>query len=152
MRIGDFREKGWLGLLTLAALVSLACGRPAPASSEARADISAVDAVPQRRDADDTSRFLAGMPGREGSPFRELENSPSWKEHRRVMDDAWNSTEGGLIAGLGAFQKQELAGTSLASAPVFYPFGGPDALTPLQFFPGTRTYVMVALEPPGSLP
>lgn len=92
------------------------------------------------------------MPGKEGSPFTELEATPEWKEHRRLLDQAWKGTNDTLVAGLGAFQKQELAGAPLSDAPVFYPFGGPDALTPLQFFPRSASYVMVALEPPGTLP
>jgi hypothetical protein len=111
-----------------------------------------VDAVPHRRDADDTARFLAGMPGAEGSPFKELEKDPAWQAHRQSMDKGWSGAESTLIAGLGEFQKAELAAQPLATAPVFYPFGGPDALTPLLYFPRSSEYVMVALEPAGTLP
>ena len=44
-----------------------------------------VDPVPQRRDADDTARFLAGLPGKPGSPYQELEASPAWQEHRQFV-------------------------------------------------------------------
>jgi len=111
-----------------------------------------VDPVPQRRDADDTARFLAGMPGRPGSPFSELEATASWKQHRQLLDEAWKGTDGSLIAGLREFQKQELAAEPIVQAPVFYPFAGPDVLTPIQSFPHSASYVMVALEPPGTLP
>jgi hypothetical protein len=68
------------------------------------------------------------------------------------MDQAWSGARDSLIAGLGDFQKQELATAPILTAPVFYPFGGPDALTPLLCFPRSPSYVMVALEPPGTLP
>jgi hypothetical protein len=51
-----------------------------------------------------------------------------------------------------AFQKQELGGVSIANSTVFYPFSGPDALMATIFFPGSPTYVMVGLEPAGTLP
>src|SRR5206468_2393404 len=87
-----------------------------------------------------------------GSPFAALESSEAWKENHRLQDQAWKTAEGTMIARLGEFQKTELAAPPIATAPVFYPFGGPDALTPLVFFPNSPTYVMVALEPTGTLP
>jgi hypothetical protein len=38
------------------------------------------------------------------------------------------------------------------TAPLFYPFGGPDVLSALQFFPEASSYVLVGLEPPGKIP
>ncbi len=37
-------------------------------------------------------------------------------------------------------------------SPLFYPFSGPDALMMNVFFPDNPIYVMVGLEPPGTLP
>jgi len=51
-----------------------------------------------------------------------------------------------------AFQKAELSSPPAAAAPVFYPFSGPDALTITVFFPQSPVYVMVGLEPAGTLP
>jgi hypothetical protein len=51
-----------------------------------------------------------------------------------------------------AFQKRELSGISIANSTVFYPFSGPDALMITIFFPRSPTYVMVGLEPAGTLP
>src|SRR5207253_591340 len=98
------------------------------------------------------ARFLAGMPGKQGSPYAELESNPAWQEHRKVLDEAWGGADGSLIAGLTEFQKKELAAAPISAAPVFYPFAGPDSLTPVLCFPLSPTYVMVALEPPGTLP
>src|SRR5438067_215912 len=139
----------WIGLMLA---VVCGCRRADPVRAEQTPAVQFVDLVPQRRDADDTARFLAGMPGKPGSPFGDLENTEAWKENRRLLDEAWSGAEGTLIAGLGDFQKQELATTPILTAPVFYPFGGPDALTPLLCFPRSPQYVMVALEPPGTLP
>ena len=127
------------------------CQRPAPivAASESH---TTPDVVPHQRDADDVARFIAGLPGTAGSPFAELESSAAWKQHRRLLDDAWHKTEGSLIIGLQQFQQQEVGAAIPPSTPVFYPFGGPDALTPILCFPQSPAYVMVALEPAGTLP
>jgi hypothetical protein len=108
--------------------------------------------VPHQRNADDTARFFAGLPGRPGSPFAELETTVAWQEHRRRMDAAWSRAEEQFIESLRAFQQAELNGAPMRDSTVFYPFSGPDALTPILCFPHSPTYVLVALEPVGTLP
>src|SRR6185295_5807918 len=115
-------------LLSLAAAVLLSgCGHP-PLNAERRESTAKASNVPRARDADDTARFLAGLPGTPESPFAELESSEAWQTHRQRVDEAWRKAETDLIAGLGTFQKQELSHDPAWAAPVFYPFGGPDAL------------------------
>jgi len=140
--------------LTLCLLTALcACGHSSPSvASGETAAAKNQDPVPHLRDADDTARFIAGMPGTPGSPFAALEETAAWKEHRRQLDESWQKAEDSLISGLQDFQKNELSETALRSSPVFYPFGGPDALTLVLCFPQSPTYVMVALEPAGTLP
>jgi len=149
-----FAESGrpkWLsGLVVIAAIAAASCSHPAPPESKVQAP--SVDPVPQSREADDTARFLAGLPSKTGSPYLELEADPAWKEHREVLDRAWHGAQNSLIDGLAEFQKKELATSPLSTEPVFYPFAGPDSLTPVLCFPNSPSYVMVALEPPGTLP
>ncbi len=98
------------------------------------------------------ARFLAGMPGTPGSPYAALEANEVWKEHRRVVDAAWQQAEREQLPGLRKFQADELSAPSLQNATVFYPFSGPDSLTATLYFPHNPLYVMVALEPAGTLP
>ncbi len=109
-------------------------------------------ALAPSRDADDTARFVAGLPGTPGSPFANLEATEAWKEHRILMDEAWGAAESGLIGGLREFQKQQLDSIALRNSTVFYPFGGPDALSVTVLFPQRPLYVIVGLEPAGTLP
>ncbi len=152
MFIGEKKKISRLGLVVLAAWAAGGCSHPPPASTVSRSAGPAVDPVPQGRQANDTARFLAGLPGKPGSPFTGLEATAAWREHRQLLDKAWRGTDSTLIAGLSEFQKEELSAPPLVAAPVFYPFGGPDALTPIFCFPRSPSYVMVALEPPGTLP
>ena len=109
-------------------------------------------AIPHDRYANDLGRFLAGLPGRTGSPLGELEGLPAWIEHREELDRAWSGMERSSLAAMRAFQKQELSAAPVIQAPVFYPFSGPDALMVTTFFPANAVYVMVGLEPTGTLP
>ena len=85
----------WIGLMLA---VVCGCRRADPVRAEQKPAVQFVDSVPQRRDADDTARFLAGMPGKAGSPFAALESSEAWKENRRLQDQAWKGAEGTMIA------------------------------------------------------
>jgi hypothetical protein len=109
-------------------------------------------AAPRDRYADDLGRFLAGLPARTGGQFGELQEQPAWIKHRREMDRAWSRIEEGSLPAMRAFQKQELYTATIAKSPVFYPFSGPDALMVTVLFPENPTYVMVGLEPAGTLP
>lgn len=112
----------------------------------------AADTVPRSREADDVGRFVAGMPGKAGSPFAELEKSEAWIEHHRLLDDAWRRANERLVRGLSDFQAQELKDRLRSDLPVFYPFSGPDTLTMTLLFPDSPVYLMVGLEPAGTLP
>jgi hypothetical protein len=129
----------------------LACGGSVPKKMETSASSQPVVAeAPRARDADDLARFLAGMPGKPGSPFSGQEDLAAWKTHRRELDAAWDGIGKKSLPAMQEFQTQELAaaGKSL----VFYPFSGPDTLMLTIFFPHSPTYVMVGLEPAGTLP
>ena len=108
--------------------------------------------VPQDRYADDVGRFLAGLPAKPGSPLADLQKTNAWTQHRRELDRVWERFEGIQLAGMRAFQKQELSQPAMVRRPVFYPFSGPDTLMVTTFFPHNPLYVMVGLEPPGTLP
>jgi hypothetical protein len=138
-------------LILLLSLVLAACGRVSSASAEGK-PAGQSDPVTRSREADDTARFLAGLPGNPGSPFAKLENDDAWKEHSGLVDAAWRKADGDLLAGLREFQAQELKAAPMTAGPVFYPFSGPDALMATEYFPHSPVYVFAALEPAGTLP
>ena len=140
-----------LCILTSAFLLS-ACTAPRKVAAESLVKDQQPDLVPHSREANDVARFLAGMPGTPGSPYAALEESEIWKEHRRIVDAAWRQAENEQLSGLRKFQADELSAPALQSATVFYPFSGPDSLTATLYFPHNPLYVMVALEPAGTLP
>ena len=142
-----------MGALCLAfGLLAVSCdSRPKQTAGSAPADPFA-GAIPHDRYADDLSRFLAGLPSNPGSPFAGYETHRAWVKHREELDHAWARIEESSLPAMRAFQKQELQDAAITHAPVLYPFSGPDALMVTVFFPANPTYVMIGLEPAGTLP
>jgi hypothetical protein len=147
------RLQRWLvlGPILFLAILFSACGR-SPTLEVHAASTPPPDPTPRLREADDTARFVAGLPVAVGSSYAGLETNWVWQEHRRLMDNAWHRAEAGLINGLREFQRRELSASPISSATVFYPFSGPDALTIALCFPQSPVYVFVGLEPAGTLP
>jgi len=132
----------------------LSCSHPTQtvaAPPAAPPDVFA-DSAPHSREANDAGRFLAGLPGTEGSAFTELEKQEAWSVHRRELDKAWSGIESKTLPAMQQFGAKELSAPAIVKSPVFYPFSGPDALMITVFFPQNSVYLMVALEPPGTLP
>src|SRR3954453_7656847 len=81
------------------------CSAPRPVAAESLPKEQAASNVPHSREANDVARFLAGMPGKSGSPYADLEKSDAWQEHRRITDAAWHEAESEQLPGLRQFQK-----------------------------------------------
>ena len=99
--------------------------------------------------ADDTARFLAGMMPSADSPLVPLTRDPAWQHHARSFDAAFAQLEQRQLSRIRAWAETNLA----APRPtMFYMFSGPDFLYADAFYSKATTYVLSALEPPGSVP
>jgi hypothetical protein len=134
------------------ALLAVSCSHAPPSTARKPSPDRFSTAAPGDRYADDLGRFLAGLPARAGGPFAELEKQPAWVKHRGELDRAWSRFERDPLPAMSAFQQRELRAAPIPTAAVFYPFSGPDALMVTVLFPENPVYVMVGLEPAGTLP
>ena len=99
--------------------------------------------------ANDTARFLAGMPVSEDSPLAPIAQDPNVKQHAAYFDAAFGKVEINQLAKIRAWSAANLT----APKPVmFYMFGGPDFMYANAFFPNATTYVLSGLEPVGQSP
>jgi hypothetical protein len=99
--------------------------------------------------ANDTARFLAGMPPSAESPLMPLTKDPAWQRHARFFDAAFEQLEQRQLSKIRAWADANLA----APRPtMFYMFSGPDFLYADAFYSKATTYVLSALEPVGSVP
>jgi hypothetical protein len=118
-----------------AAAMFLAAGMPARAADTVTAN--------------DTARFLAGMPPSAGSPLAPLTQDPAWQRHARFFDAAFAQLEQRQLTKIRAWAAANLAAPKPT---MFYMFSGPDFLYADAFYPRATTYVLSALEPVGSVP
>jgi hypothetical protein len=99
--------------------------------------------------ANDTARFLAGMAPSAESPLTPLTKDPAWQHHARFLDSAFAQLEQRQLSKIRTWADTNLA----APRPtMFYMFSGPDFLYANAFYSKASTYVLSALEPPGSVP
>jgi len=99
--------------------------------------------------ADDTARFLAGMMPSADSPLIALTRDPAWQRHAKFFDSAFGQLEQRQMSKVRAWSDANLAAPKPT---MFYMFSGPDFLYANAFYPKATTYVLSALEPPGSIP
>jgi len=108
--------------------------------------------LPVRADtasADDTAKFLAGMMPSADSPLLPLTRDPAWQRHAKFFGSAFAQLEQRQLSKIRAWSETHLA----APRPtMFYMFSGPDFLYADAFYSKATTYVLSALEPPGSVP
>jgi hypothetical protein len=98
---------------------------------------------------DDTARFLAGMAPSAGSPLTPLTKDPAWQHHARFFDAAFAQLEQHQLSKIRTWSAANLAAPKPT---MFYMFSGPDFLYADAFYSKATTYVLSALEPPGSVP
>lgn len=122
-------------IATLAATMLLAALTPVRAADTATAD--------------DTAKFLAGMMPSADSALTPLTKDPAWQRHAKFFDTAFAQLEQRQLSRIRAWSEANLA----APRPtMFYMFSGPDFLYANAFYGKATTYVLSALEPPGSVP
>ena len=99
--------------------------------------------------ANDTARFLAGLPPSTSSPLVALTKDPAWLSHARYFDSVFASEESAHLSKVRQFSKEYLTDKQDT---MLYMFSGPDFLYATSFFPNASTYVLAGLEPVGVIP
>jgi hypothetical protein len=99
--------------------------------------------------ADDTARFLAGMLPSADSPLMPLTRDAAWQHHAKFFDAAFAQLEQRQLSKIRIWANANLAAPKPT---MFYMFSGPDFLYADAFYSNASTYVLSALEPPGSVP
>ena len=99
--------------------------------------------------ANDTARFLAGLPPADDSPLAPLAKDRSWQQHAGIFNGAFERAEKSQLSRIRAWSS---ANITSARPTVFYMFSGPDFLYANAFYPKAKTYVLAGLEPVGTVP
>lgn len=76
----------------------------------------------------------------------------TFTKHSENFETKWSAFEKKRMIELRNFQKSELSNVVSKTETLFYPFSGPDILHAQTFFPDANHYVLMGLEPVGTLP
>ncbi len=86
------------------------------------------------------------------SVFAGIQSSSDFQAFSKNFDKRWMNFDSSRLNSLRTFRENELSKVVTTSSTLFYPFSGPDILYSQTFFPNADKYVMIGLEPVGSLP
>lgn len=105
-----------------------------------------------KRYFNDVARLVAGLPQENESKLDSFQQSASWKKYSRSISSNWASLTQRQLTPMKTWGTTELKEIRENSETVFYPFSGPDIMNAFTFFPHAQKYVMIGLEPVGSVP
>jgi len=91
----------------------------------------------------DTARWLAGL---------QLDASAPVSQAQLETNAAWDRLRVTRLAPMKAFAETHFADERAHCDTLFYPFGGPDIINALSFFPSCKRYILFGLEHVGELP
>lgn len=86
------------------------------------------------------------------SIYQYVQNIADFKSFSKNFDKRWNTYDSTRLVNLRKFRENEISKVVKPQSTLFYPFSGPDILHAQTFFPEADQYVMIGLEPVGSLP
>lgn len=84
--------------------------------------------------------------------YKYVLTTPDFKVFSKNFDKRWMTYDSSRLMNLRKFKENEISKVVKPQTTLFYPFSGPDILHAQTFFPEADKYVMIGLEPVGSLP
>jgi hypothetical protein len=84
--------------------------------------------------------------------YKVIQTSNDFKVFSKNFDKRWKTYDSTRLTNLRSFKVNEISKIVKPQTTLFYPFSGPDILHAQTFFPEADKYVMIGLEPVGSLP
>ncbi|MFA6923497.1 MAG: hypothetical protein WC223_04510 [Bacteroidales bacterium] len=101
---------------------------------------------------DDIAKYLAGMKPDSNGGLSNLCSNPVWKKYFAISNYKWTDFHSKKTTVIRSWSNKELSDVEKNSQIIFYPFSGPDILHAFTFFPNAKKYIMIGLEPVGTIP
>ena len=108
--------------------------------------------APDTAYAQDVAMFLGGEQPSRHSDLTALAATPAWQAFAKDQDKSWDKYRATHTTRMTKWANTELDSVHASSPTIFYPFSGPDFLNVFTMFPTSQTYVLMGLEPVGSVP
>lgn len=98
------------------------------------------------------ARFLGGRPVHKGARLSRMQQSADYRRYSKETLQRWKFKTTKRIDDQNAWQAQYIKPQIGSPRTIVYPFGGPDLLYVMSMFPNSSRYVLLGLEPVGSVP
>jgi hypothetical protein len=98
---------------------------------------------------DDLARLLAGMPTNQN--YQNIGDTGFYNKYKLSMSYEWDKLEKEKIQPILKWQNENINHTLRGNKTCFYPYSGADFLYANLFFPDADNYILIGLEPPGSI-
>ena len=119
-------------------------------SDSVKINLTVVNRIPINDSLDELAGIIAGSMEK-SSIYPSITSSSFYKNYRAQFSKRWNNFDSLRINKLKNFHDSDLVKNVQPGRVVFYPFSGPDFLYAGLFFPEAEKYLMVGLEPVGTL-
>lgn len=113
--------------------------------------IEKVSEVPTNDTLNAVANIMSGITDT-SSIYKFIQSSSDFKAFSKNFDKRWMAYDSSRLMNLRKFKENEISKVVTSQSTLFYPFSGPDILHAQTFFPEADKYVMIGLEPVGSLP
>lgn len=133
-------------MIRLVLVMALAYGLSASAQEVRRALPLAAEARPN-----EVARFLAGVPLSDDSELAQIQREPGYAEHVKALARLTKHYDQHYFSKMRSWSAAELAPRIAMNRPVYYFFGGPDAVSALALYPDAPVYILGGLESVGSI-
>ncbi|MCC7302988.1 MAG: hypothetical protein IT233_10125 [Bacteroidia bacterium] len=101
---------------------------------------------------DQVASYLCGLPVLSGSLDKKLTTAAEWKSYAQRSSSRWKQYDSTRVIPQISWRNRELKELNTRCEKLFYPFSGPDILNANVFFPDAKEYILVGLEPVGTVP
>jgi hypothetical protein len=98
---------------------------------------------------DDIARFISGIAPE--SYLKDRAQQSWWKTYSASIDKEWDLVQKNKMRPIRSWVDSLQISKAMNGQTLFYPFSGPDFLYANLFFPTVKNYVLIALEPLGTL-
>jgi hypothetical protein len=98
---------------------------------------------------DDLARLLAGLPTNQY--YKNIGDTVFYNKYKSSVNNEWSKLDKQMIQSILTWQQANINHTLKGNKTCFYPYSGADFLYANLFFPDAENYILIGLEPPGSV-
>lgn len=98
------------------------------------------------------ANLIAGNKSNDSSVLANFFRNKTFVKHNASFQQKWENFQKTRLQNLISFQQNEITKEMDSTSVLFYPFSGPDILHAQTFFPNANHFVLMGLEPIGTLP